>query len=72
MSTDPTIIYTLTDEAPLLATCAFLPVIPVTLGAGRRRLRRGSQRRCGRTCDPILGILRPESVLEGPSCPFTR
>ena len=27
MSTDPTIIYTLTDEAPLLATCAFLPVI---------------------------------------------
>ena len=27
LSTDPTIIYTLTDEAPLLATCAFLPVI---------------------------------------------
>src|SRR5215510_726229 len=27
MSTDPTIIYTLTDEAPLLATAAFLPVI---------------------------------------------
>jgi len=28
MSTEqPTIIYTLTDEAPLLATCAFLPVI---------------------------------------------
>ena len=27
MSTDPTIIYTLTDEAPLLATCAFLPII---------------------------------------------
>jgi isocitrate dehydrogenase len=27
MSTDPSIIYTLTDEAPLLATCAFLPVI---------------------------------------------
>src|SRR6185369_6272909 len=27
MSNDPTIIYTLTDEAPLLATCAFLPVI---------------------------------------------
>ena len=27
MSTDPTIIYTLTDEAPLLATCALLPVI---------------------------------------------
>src|SRR5438552_14269486 len=27
MSTDPTIIYTLTDEAPLLATCGFLPVI---------------------------------------------
>src|ERR1044072_6350169 len=23
----PTIIYTLTDEAPLLATCAFLPII---------------------------------------------
>ena len=27
MSTEPTIIYTLTDEAPALATCAFLPVI---------------------------------------------
>ena len=27
MSIDPTIVYTLTDEAPLLATCAFLPVI---------------------------------------------
>ena len=27
MSTDPTIIYTLTDEAPALATCAFLPII---------------------------------------------
>jgi len=23
----PTIIYTLTDEAPMLATCAFLPII---------------------------------------------
>jgi isocitrate dehydrogenase len=27
MSTEPTIIYTLTDEAPALATSAFLPVI---------------------------------------------
>ena len=27
MSAEPTIIYTLTDEAPLLATCAFLPII---------------------------------------------
>ena len=27
MSSDPTIIYTLTDEAPLLATHAFLPVV---------------------------------------------
>ena len=28
MSTQqPTIIYTLTDEAPLLATCAFLPIV---------------------------------------------
>ena len=27
MSTDPTIIYTLTDEAPLLATYALLPII---------------------------------------------
>ena len=27
MTTDPTIIYTLTDEAPLLATYAFLPII---------------------------------------------
>ena len=27
MTTDPTIIYTLTDEAPLLATYALLPII---------------------------------------------
>ena len=27
MSSDQTIIYTLTDEAPLLATHAFLPVV---------------------------------------------
>ena len=27
MSTQQTIIYTLTDEAPLLATCAFLPIV---------------------------------------------
>ena len=37
MSTDPTIIYTLTDEAPLLATCAFLPIIRTfTMPAGVR------------------------------------
>ena len=37
MSTDPTIIYTLTDEAPRLATCAFLPVIRTfTRAAGVR------------------------------------
>src|SRR3546814_2300700 len=28
----PTIIYTLTDEAPLLATCAFLPIIRAFTG----------------------------------------
>jgi len=27
MRNEPTIIYTLTDEAPLLATCAFLPIV---------------------------------------------
>jgi isocitrate dehydrogenase len=27
MSSEPTIIYTLTDEAPLLATCSFLPMV---------------------------------------------
>ena len=27
MSTEQTIIYTLTDEAPLLATCALLPIV---------------------------------------------
>jgi len=37
MSTDPTIIYTLTDEAPLLATYAFLPIIRTfTTPAGLR------------------------------------
>ena len=33
----PTIIYTLTDEAPLLATYAFLPVIRAFADAGRHR-----------------------------------
>jgi isocitrate dehydrogenase len=37
MSSDPTIIYTLTDEAPLLATHAFLPIISTfTKSAGIR------------------------------------
>ena len=37
MSADPTIIYTLTDEAPLLATYAFLPVVRTfTKAAGVR------------------------------------
>ncbi|MEW6025499.1 MAG: NADP-dependent isocitrate dehydrogenase [Pseudomonadota bacterium] len=37
MSSDPTIIYTLTDEAPLLATHAFLPVVSTfTKAAGIR------------------------------------
>ena len=31
-SQQPTIIYTLTDEAPLLATCAFLPVVRTFTG----------------------------------------
>jgi len=36
-SKQPTIIYTLTDEAPLLATCAFLPIIRTfTAAAGIR------------------------------------
>ena len=40
MSTDPTIIYTLTDEAPLLATCAFLPVIRTFTRAAGVRVER--------------------------------
>ena len=50
MSTDPTIIYTLTDEAPLLATCAFLPVIRTfTKPAG---VRVEHERHLGRGADP--------------------
>ena len=33
MTEQPTIIYTLTDEAPLLATYAFLPVLRAFAGA---------------------------------------
>ena len=40
MGTDPTIIYTLTDEAPLLATCAFLPVIRTFTRAAGVRVER--------------------------------
>jgi isocitrate dehydrogenase len=37
MGNQPTIIYTLTDEAPLLATCAFLPIVRTfTQAAGIR------------------------------------
>jgi hypothetical protein len=50
MSTDPTIIYTLTDEAPLLATCAFLPIIRTFTRAGRRAGR--GERHLGRGADP--------------------
>ena len=46
----PTIIYTLTDEAPLLATYAFLPIIRTFAGAGRHR--RQDQRHLGRGAHP--------------------
>jgi isocitrate dehydrogenase len=38
MSSDPTIIYTLTDEAPLLATYAFLPVVSTFASAAGVRV----------------------------------
>ena len=40
MSQSPPIIYTLTDEAPALATHSFLPIIQAFAGAGRRRRSR--------------------------------
>ena len=51
-SQQPTIIYTLTDEAPLLATSAFLPVIrtfaaPAGINVDHRR-HLGRRRACWR------------------------
>ena len=52
----PTIIYTLTDEAPLLATYAFLPIIRTFTDPRRNRGR--EQRHLGRGAHPRR-VLRP-------------
>ena len=49
-NTEPTIIYTLTDEAPLLATRAFLPIIrtftaPAGIRIDSKRRRRLMEKR---------------------------
>ena len=60
MSTDPTIIYTLTDEAPLLATCAFLPVIRTFTRAAGVRVERSDISVAARILGSFPEYLTPE------------
>jgi isocitrate dehydrogenase len=60
MSTDPTIIYTLTDEAPLLATCAFLPVIRTFTRAAGVRVERSDISVAARILGNFPEYLTPE------------
>ena len=60
MSTDPTIIYTLTDEAPLLATCAFLPVIRTFTRAAGVRVERSDISVAARILGYFPEYLTPE------------
>ena len=59
-TTSPTIIYTLTDEAPLLATCAFLPIIRTFTSAGRHRVESSDISVAARILGDFPEYLTPE------------
>jgi isocitrate dehydrogenase len=60
MSSDPTIIYTLTDEAPLLATHAFLPVIRTFTKPAGIRIEQGDISVAARILGNFSEYLTPE------------
>ena len=65
MNTDPTIIYTLTDEAPLLATYAFLPVIRTFTAPAGVRVETSDLSVAARILGTFPECLTPEQ----PRCP---
>ena len=60
MSSDPTIIYTLTDEAPLLATHAFLPIINTFTKPAGIRIEQSDISVAARILGNFSDYLRPE------------
>ncbi|MGZ5202147.1 MAG: NADP-dependent isocitrate dehydrogenase, partial [Telluria sp.] len=60
MSSDPTIIYTLTDEAPLLATHAFLPVVSTFAKAAGIRVQASDISVAARILANFADYLTPE------------
>jgi isocitrate dehydrogenase len=60
MSSDPTIIYTLTDEAPLLATHAFLPVVSTFTKAAGIRIEQSDISVAARILASFSEYLAPE------------
>jgi isocitrate dehydrogenase len=60
MSKQPTIIYTLTDEAPLLATQAFLPVIRTFTAPAGVNVETSDISVAGRILGEFADVLKPE------------
>jgi isocitrate dehydrogenase len=60
MSAEPTIIYTLTDEAPLLATCAFLPIIRAFTAPAGVRVEKSDISVAARILGNFPEVLTPE------------
>jgi isocitrate dehydrogenase len=60
MSAEPTIIYTLTDEAPLLATCAFLPIIRAFTAPAGVRVEKSDISVAARILGTFPEVLTPE------------
>ncbi len=60
MSSKPTIIYTLTDEAPLLATCAFLPIVRTFTDAAGINVAKSDISLAGRILGEFPDYLTPE------------
>ena len=62
-NTEPTIIYTLTDEAPLLATRAFLPIIRTFTAPAGIRIDTADISVAARVIGEFSDRLRPEQRL---------
>ncbi len=59
-NTQPTIIYTLTDEAPLLATASFLPIVRAFTGTAGVKVETSDISVAGRILGEFSDFLKPE------------
>ena len=59
-NTQPTIIYTLTDEAPLLATASFLPIVRAFTGTAGVKVETSDISVAGRILGEFSDVLKPE------------